>query len=374
MVRIFHTADVHVGLKFTRGYPESLQKSLVDERVAVVAKMADLANRERCQLLVVAGDLFDHLRVSKKVIRQTAEALRRFNGVVAVLPGNHDYKSEADDPIWPDFKDHLGEGHLILDRCVPYDLEPFGLPVVLLPGVCTAKHSKENAVGWIQEATADLPESKLKIGVAHGSLAGLSPDFNGDFYPMQQSELAQMDVDMWLLGHTHIRFPDRSEGRDDRVFYPSTPEPDGFDCGHAGHALVIDIHEDRTCEYRSVRTGRFRFHVMHKTGIDSELKLAQLKKEFEELPEGEHLVKLKLQGRLDSEALEQLKTLESELGKLVSYLEFNADEVLRAVRQEDLDAEFTEGSFPHQLLSELAHDESDQFALQLAYDLVREAR
>ena len=85
MVRIFHTADVHVGLKFTRGYPEPLQKSLVDERVAVVARMADLANQEQCQLLVVAGDLFDHLRVSKKIIRQTAEALKRFNGLVAVL-------------------------------------------------------------------------------------------------------------------------------------------------------------------------------------------------------------------------------------------------------------------------------------------------
>lgn len=374
MVRIFHTADVHVGLKFTRGYPESLQKSLVDERVAIVARMVDLANRERCDLFVVAGDLFDHLRVSKKVIRQTAEALRRFSGLVAVLPGNHDYKSEVDDPIWPDFKDNLGEGHLILDRCVPYDLEPFGLPVVLLPGVCTAKHSKKNAVGWIKEATAELPESKLKIGVAHGSLAGLSPDFNGDYYPMQQSELNQMNVDAWLLGHTHIRFPDRNEGCDERVFYPSTPEPDGFDCSHAGHALVIDIHEDRTCEYRSVRTGRFRFHVLHKTGVDSEHKLNQLKKEFEELPKGEHLVKLKLQGRLDSEALEQLKTLESELRRLVSYFEFNSEEVLRAVRQKDLDAEFTEGSFPHQLLSELAHDESDQFALQLAYDLVREAR
>lgn len=374
MVRIFHTADVHVGLKFTRGYPESLQKSLVDERVAVVARMVDLANRERCELFVVAGDLFDHLRVSKKVIRQTAEALRRFNGTVAVLPGNHDYKSVVEDPIWPDFRDELGEGHLILDRCVPYDLEPLGLPVVLLPGVCTAKHSKENAVGWIKEAAAELPKNKLKIGVAHGSLASLSPDFNGDYYPMQQSELNQMDVDAWLLGHTHIRFPDRNEGRDERVFYPSTPAPDGFDCSHAGHALVIDIHEDRTCEYRFMRTGRFWFHAMHKTGIDSELKLTQLKKEFEGLPEGEHLVKVKLQGRLESEALEQLKTLESELAKLVSYLEFNADEVLRAVRQKDLDGEFTEGSFPHQLLSELAHDESDQFALQLAYDLVREAR
>ncbi|MBT7817702.1 MAG: hypothetical protein HN566_13290 [Polaribacter sp.] len=99
-----------------------------------------------------------------------------------------------------------------------------------------------------------------------------------------------------------------------------------------------------------------------------------MKNEIEELPEGEHLVKLKLQGRLDSDALEQLKTLESELGQLVSYLELNADDVLQAVRQEDLDAEFTEGSFPHQLLSELARNESDQFALQLAYDLVREAR
>ena len=373
MIRIFHTADVHVGLKFTRGYPESLQASLVDERIAVVTRMADLANQERCQLLVVAGDLFDHLRVSKKMIRKTAEALRRFNGLVAVLPGNHDYKSEAEDPIWPEFKDHLGEGHLILDRCVPYDLEPLGLPAVLLPGVCTAKHSKKNAVGWIKEVIGELPGNRLKIGVAHGSLAGLSPDFNGDYYPMQQSELTQMDVDLWLLGHTHIRFPDRNEGRDARVFYPSTPEPDGFDCSHAGHALVIDIHDGKTCEYRSVRTGRFRFHKMHKTEIDSENKLSQLKKEFKELPEGEHLVKLKLQGRLDSETLEQLKTLESQLSHLVSYLEFNTDEVLRAVRQEDLDAEFTEGSFPHQLLSELAQNKSDQFALQLAYDLIKEA-
>ena len=38
MVRIFHTADVHVGLKFTRGYPEMLQNALVDERVAVVSQ------------------------------------------------------------------------------------------------------------------------------------------------------------------------------------------------------------------------------------------------------------------------------------------------------------------------------------------------
>ncbi len=75
MVRIFHTADVHVGLKFTRGYPESLQKSLVNERVAVVAKMANLANQERCQLFVIAGDLFE-----RRWIAQDRAPRRRARG------------------------------------------------------------------------------------------------------------------------------------------------------------------------------------------------------------------------------------------------------------------------------------------------------
>ena len=188
MVRIFHTADIHVGLKFTRGYPEALQKSLVDERIAVLSRMAELANQNNCDLFVIAGDLFDHLRVSKKTIRQTAEALRQFEGIVAVLPGNHDYKSQVDDPIWPTFKEHMGEdGTIVLERREPYDLNSMDLPVVLLPGVCTAKHSDENAIGWIKDAIGELPENRITIGIAHGSLDGITPDFNGNYYPMQES-------------------------------------------------------------------------------------------------------------------------------------------------------------------------------------------
>ena len=67
MVRIFHTADIHVGLKFLRGYSEALQKSLVDERIAVLSKMAKLANQNNCDLFVIAGDLFDTVRVPKRL-------------------------------------------------------------------------------------------------------------------------------------------------------------------------------------------------------------------------------------------------------------------------------------------------------------------
>ena len=211
-MRIFHTSDVHVGMRFTRGYPDTVRDSLVKARVEVVSRMVELANREQCDLFAIAGDLFDNLKVSKTAIRETAHALKRFEGLVAVLPGNHDYLQEANDPIWPTFADQLGDDHLVLKDRRPYDLGPFELPCVLYPGVCCSKHSKENAIGWVPEATAEEDSDKVRVGIAHGSLAGLSPDFDGDYFPMTSEELKRSGVHVWLLGHTHIRYPDREQG------------------------------------------------------------------------------------------------------------------------------------------------------------------
>ena len=110
-LRIFHTSDLHIGLKFTRGYSDDIIQKLSDARLGVVSRLVEIANREKCDLFVIAGDLFDNLRVPKTTIRRAAESLRRFEGVVAVLPGNHDYIQQADDPVWPVFRDALGEGH-----------------------------------------------------------------------------------------------------------------------------------------------------------------------------------------------------------------------------------------------------------------------
>lgn len=374
MIKMFHTADVHVGLKFTRGYAESLQQSLIAERIAVVSRMADLANQEGCQLFVVAGDLFDNLRVSKTLLRETAEALNRFEGLVAILPGNHDYAQEADDPVWPVFEDSLGERHLILRQRKPYDLEPWDLPAVLYPGVCHSKHSKENAIGWVNEAIEGDTSGKARIGIAHGSLSGLSPDFNGDYFPMTPAELEAVGVDVWLLGHTHIRYPNADAGCNARIFYPATPEPDGFRCDHPGYALVISVEADGHVEFKSVTTGKFHFHEIVESDVESASDLDRVERRISEFRGGQHLVKLKLQGRLDGESFTELAAFIERLEDCVEHLEVDQDELLKAVRQADIDAEFTEGSFPHRLLSELARSDEDQFALQLAYDLVKEAK
>jgi len=374
VVRIFHTADVHLGLKFVRASLDSIRQSLVDARLEVLARMVSIAMQEKCELFVIAGDLFDSLNVPKAVVRKAAETLRKFDGLVVVLPGNHDYvQAKSDEDLWLGFSETLGDGHKVLREIGISDLRTVGLPVVLYAGPCTTRHSPTNRIGWVQQASMQDVGTHFKIGIAHGSLDGLSPDFNSDYFPMTRQELDACGLDLWLLGHTHVRYPDRESGKGERIFYPSVPEPDGFDCRHGGSAWIIDLLEGSTPEYRSVHTGSFRFHDLKvNSHLDSEFNA--LTDFVSKLSPKSDLVKLALSGRIESEIFAKLPLLIQELEKKVLHLEADVSGLLQVIQQSDIDGEFTEASFPHRLLTELALNPDDHLALQMAYELVNEAR
>jgi len=63
-LKIFHTADIHLGMKFA-GYPE-VQSELTEARFVTLENLAKKANEESCDLFVVAGDLFDRTGVAKR--------------------------------------------------------------------------------------------------------------------------------------------------------------------------------------------------------------------------------------------------------------------------------------------------------------------
>ncbi len=373
-VKILHTADVHLGLPFTRGYPDAVQQALVAARLETLTRLVDRANAEGCGLLTVGGDLFDTPRVAKTLVRDTAAALNRFEGTVAVLPGNHDYLQSQDDPLWPVFADALGERHLLLREERPYDLRDHGLPVVLFPAICRSRHSKTNAIGWVSSAAETFPgEEVLRIGLAHGSLQGLSPDFQGDYFPMTAKELEAAGPDLWLLGHTHIRFPDKDTTSSDLIFFPANPEPDGFDCRHGGWALLLEATPGGNIAATSLATGTYRFHTLEHQVLTEE-DLNAIEKAFSRLRPENDLVKLILTGRLDRPVYDGLSELRKRLEERVLYLEFRAEGVVPNITQQEIDREFTEGSFPHRLLSEIAGEEDDPVALQVAYELIQGAR
>ena len=370
-LRIFHTADVHLGMKFTRGYPASVQEALQDARFRTLERMVEMANEHRCQLFVVAGDLFHRQGIPRKDVIRTAAILRKFQGAaLLLLPGNHDFYSGSNSLLWKTMEEHLPETALVLSEPRVYPLQEFDLDVHVYPAPCTAKHSPQNQLGWMKNIQPDdgVP---FHIGIAHGSLQGFSPDFDERYYPMTPAELEEIPVQVWLLGHTHQRFPAEEEGRGQRIFFPATPEPDGFDCTHSGSAWLLELEDDGTVHYRALTTGQYRFQQIS-IDLSQFPDMRTVRERLRSVDSTNTLLQLRFIGRIPDEQFQELHELIGELEKEFFYLQVDTAGLLRKITREDIDREFVEGSFPHRLLTALS--EEDELALQLAYEMIQEVR
>lgn len=368
-MKIFHTADVHLGLKFG-SYPEGLSKRLAEARFETLAKMVETANQQHCDLFVVGGDLFDNLRVTQKDIIRAAKILGTFEKLAVVLPGNHDFVTSQEDDIWKVFQSAARDRVLVLTECKPYSLTQFDIDATLYAAPCQNKHSRTNAVGWVKEAKKE--NTKFQIGVAHGSFEGLTPDTEGEYFPMTREDLLPCGLDIWLMGHIHVQFP-LKPGGSDRIYYPATPEPDGFDCRHEGKAWILEIRDDKSVSATTIPTGTYRFrHESLRIG-----KMADIEQIRERIPDAsaaKTLLKLQLTGSLPRADHEQVGPALERLKE--RFLHFQSDHGALTVElaPADIDREFMRNSFPHGLLSALAKVPEDREALQAAYELLRELR
>ncbi|MDO8724603.1 MAG: DNA repair exonuclease [Candidatus Methanoperedens sp.] len=369
-LKIFLTSDLHLGMKFA-GYPK-VQSELTEARFATLENLVQRANHENCNLFVVAGDLFDRVSIAKSNIIRAAQILSEFQGnLVTVLPGNHDFIIRGQNDLWAIFKESSGDNVKILGDRQIEPLHHYDLDVHLYPAPCEAKHSDENHINWIKE----LPKNEdvtFHIGVAHGSLEGFSPDFDKEYYPMTVSELNDCKLDIWLIGHTHSQYPVRPSSQD-RIFYPATPEPDGFDCMHDGKAWIIEMDETKRINPSSLTTGTYRFqHGEAELNRSSDVET--LLKKYSSNDYKRTLLKLKLKGRLPTEEYKRLPCLKENIEEQLFYIHWDDADIFEKITQDIIDKEFTEGSFPHKLLSSLADDIEDVEALQIAYDLINEVK
>jgi DNA repair protein SbcD/Mre11 len=365
-LRIFLTSDLHIGMKFAE-YPTA-HAELVEERFQCLARMVAEAGARRCDLLVVAGDLFHRVSVSRRDVQRAAELIRDFSGTcVAVLPGNHDFYS-SDDELWPRFREKAGDSVLFLDEQRPYPLLDHEVDACLYPGPCLSIHSATSAVGWVQGAQKDAA-IRHHIGIAHGSLEGVSPDFKESYFPMKVSELLVSGVDAWLLGHTHVRFPERPTGQD-KIFFPGTPAPDGFDCAHEGSAWLLEMGDDREVSAQPLTTGALRF-VDRMVDVRGGEDLKTLEMEYAGVEARRTLLKLRLSGRVTREVLSEIGPLRARLAERLLSVELRTEDLREEITRAAIDAEYPAGSFPHSLLSHLA-EAGEHEALRIAHELLEE--
>jgi len=291
-----------------------------------------------------------------------------------VLPGNHDFYEEGKEKLWPVFTEYMKEGLLLLlDECRRYECQAGEEVVSFFAAPCFTKHSDTNQITWVIDRTKN--PAHYNIGIAHGSIKGISLDLAQKdlYFPMTMEELKATGVDFWLLGHTHVPYPARAQKENPVFFFSGTPTPDGFDRKHEGYSWYLEIDEKKQISMQQSRTGGFTFHEIEKViSNENDIKdLLTIPGNNEQLYS---LVKLKLRGRLTEEQMTDLLQTLGQLKQQLMWLMYDVSEVKLHISAQHINQHFSEGSFPHRLLSRLAVEDEDKQSLQLADSLLEELK
>ena len=102
-LKILHSADWHLDSPFAN-FTDAQRSALKQAQRELPGKIAELCRREECDLVLLAGDLFDG-RPGRDTVNNVKKALERCGVPVLISPGNHDYcdrESPWQEETWPE--------------------------------------------------------------------------------------------------------------------------------------------------------------------------------------------------------------------------------------------------------------------------------
>ena len=374
MLKIFMTGDNHIGLKYAK-YGEKAA-FLAEKRISAFRDMIKKANEEECGLFVITGDLFENISgIAKRDIASLLNILSEFSGTVAVLPGNHDYYDE-EAKVWKDFKTASDSCHniLILNEYRPYSVFSGDDEVVIYPAFCTSKHSKpgENNLDWVKDENI-LPDETYRIGIAHGAVEGETIDSEGRYFLMTRKELEAIPVDAWLIGHTHVPFPNnlaKEFSACDKIFNAGSHVQPDVATNTEGSCFIIEISKDKKVKAKKFLSGNIRFYrpeIKVSAGNMEEI----LERELSEFNSESVIDGMVLSGTADKNEYEDRREIiENALARFVSG-SYDDSALSRLISKELIDSEFAETSLSAAVLSALLEEPKEA---QLVYELLGELK
>ncbi len=239
-MKILHTADWHLDAPMA-GLGEENAQMLRKELRKLPQRIAKLCKAENCDLLIIAGDLFDgaYTADSMSAVRS---ALASLDIPVVITPGNHDYVC-ADSPYekeeWPKnvhiFKGAKMTAYPLPDLdCVIYGAGYEGMDC---PGLLKDFHTQGDA--------------RWHIGVLHAEANNAS----SHYCPVTRHQLQESGLHYLALGHIHKA--GSLKGGDTLCAWPGCPMGRGFDELGAKGVILVQLEQDIRVSSIPLDTPRF---------------------------------------------------------------------------------------------------------------------
>lgn len=239
-MRILHFADLHLDAPFAWARPEIARLRRRNRRETLTG-ILQLADEERVDALLCAGDLFEHERFTPDTVAFLRESFGRTNLPIYLAPGNHDWYSPRSPYALVDWSTNV---HLFTEAQLT--------PVELADGLTLwgAAHQAPAGTGpFFDDFRTD--RGGVHLALAHASERSALPfqeSGKEPHSPFDATELEAAGIAHAFLGHYHV-------ARDrDRHTYPGNPDPLEFGESEGRGVVLATIAVDGTVtrERRSV--------------------------------------------------------------------------------------------------------------------------
>ena len=301
-MRILHTADLHLDSAFSSfGKKDAEQYRALGREL--LKNIFDCAKHEKCQMILIAGDLFDSKFVSNDTRALFLSLVKNAEIPVVIAPGNHDPYSE-------------NSFYSLVEKEAPQNLYVFSAPelqafdfddlrVRVFGYAFTSPIINENPL-----LTAIMPEDNgyLKLLCAHADMS--SP--LSRYAPISLADILRFDFAYSALGHIHNS--DDKEDSEGRVRYCGFAEGRSFDELGEGGVFVVDVDE-LSCDVRRIVLSSRAFYVDEfnisaTSGDEKEKMLAFLKNKNYS---GGTYLRLILTGTADAQTVKTIKNAREDI-------------------------------------------------------------
>ena len=240
MIKILHTADWHIDAPL-RNFTDHQRRELRSSLLETPGKIADLCSREGCDLVLLAGDVFDG-PYSREGYEAVYRALERMEVPVFIAPGNHDPYREVSPWVrerWPENVYLFKKQELTSFSIRELDCRIYG-----------AAYTAAECPGLLADFRAECAERHALLLLHADPVSADSP-----YCPVTAAQLREAGVDYAALGHIHNL--GRFEAGAGLCVWPGCPMGRGFD--ETGIKGVCITELDETAEVRFVPIDGPRF-------------------------------------------------------------------------------------------------------------------
>lgn len=295
-MRFLHTGDLHLDSAFSSvGALDSSSRRVAQREL--LRRIFNLAKKENCDMMLIAGDLFDSPYVSPETAALCIELFESFGRPVFISPGNHDPYTAGSFYATA----HLPKNVHVFSSAELESVELFE-PAVTVFGYGFSASALLTSP--LSGAASDKRETRILC--AHGDLEAPT----SRYAPVMLSDLRRHGFDYVALGHVH-----NVENEHNAVRYCGFPEGRSFDELGEGGVLIVDLEPggEPSVTKHSVCSQRYQWETVSVDGAaDGEALRGIIEKKLSEYAGGipTHL-RLELVGALPIEALPELSAAES---------------------------------------------------------------